>query len=85
MGGVEDSSEYGLIFPEGFLWGSATAAHQVEGAWQEDGKGPSWWDDFSHLPGKVHNADTADIACDQYHRLEEDVALMKEMGLQSYR
>ena len=85
MADTKDSSVQALVFPEGFIWGSATAAHQVEGAWEEDGKGPSWWDDFSHTPGKVLNDHNADVACDQYHRLEEDVALMKAMGLQSYR
>ena len=70
---------------EKFLWGVATAAHQVEGAWQEDGKGWNIWDAFSHTPGKITNGDTADVACDQYHRFEEDIALMVEMGVDSYR
>ncbi len=74
-----------LTFPKGFLWGAATAAYQIEGAWDEDGKGPSIWDEFSHTPGRVLNGDTGDVACDHYHRYREDVALMKSLGLQAYR
>jgi beta-glucosidase len=72
-------------FPGGFLWGTATASYQVEGAVGEDGRGPSIWDTFSHTPGKVYRGDTGDIACDQYHRLEEDLDLMVDLGLQVYR
>jgi len=72
-------------FPAGFTWGTATASYQVEGAWQEDGKGESIWDRFSHTPGKILNGDTGDVACDQYHRFKEDVAIMKELGLHAYR
>jgi beta-glucosidase len=72
-------------FPEDFLWGTATAAYQVEGAVGEDGRGRSIWDTFSHTPGKVLHGDTGDIACDQYHRLEEDLDLMAELGIQAYR
>ena len=72
-------------FPENFQWGAATAAYQIEGAWQTDGRGLSIWDAFSHTPGKVANGDNGDVACDHYHRLEEDVALMKQMGLKCYR
>jgi beta-glucosidase len=72
-------------FPEGFLWGAATASYQIEGAHQEDGKGESVWDRFSHTPGKIANNDTGDVACDHYHRFREDVALMKELGLKAYR
>jgi len=72
-------------FPAGFTWGAATASYQVEGAWDEDGKGESIWDRFSHTPGNILNGDTGDVACDQYHRYKEDVALMKELGLHSYR
>jgi beta-glucosidase len=74
-----------LNFPENFLWGAATASYQVEGAVDEDGRGTSIWDTFSHTPGKIHHGDTGDIACDQYHRLEEDLNLMSELGLQAYR
>jgi len=72
-------------FPAGFLWGTATASYQVEGAWNEDGKGESIWDRYAHTEGKIINGDTGDVACDQYHRYREDVALMKELGLRSYR
>jgi len=72
-------------FPKGFFWGAATAAYQVEGAWNEDGKGESIWDRFAHTPGKIKNGDTGDIACDSYHRWEEDIALARAMNLNSYR
>lgn len=72
-------------FPEGFLWGSASAAYQVEGAWDEDGKGPSVWDKFVRIPGKTFKATTGDKAVDHYHRYAEDVRLMAEMGLKAYR
>jgi len=68
-----------------FLWGAATAAYQIEGAWDEDGKGPSIWDTFSHEKGNVKNNENGDVACDHYHRYKEDVALMKELGLKCYR
>nr|6Z1H_A Chain A, ANCESTRAL RECONSTRUCTED GLYCOSIDASE [synthetic construct]6Z1H_B Chain B, ANCESTRAL RECONSTRUCTED GLYCOSIDASE [synthetic construct]6Z1M_A Chain A, Ancestral reconstructed glycosidase [synthetic construct]6Z1M_B Chain B, Ancestral reconstructed glycosidase [synthetic construct]6Z1M_C Chain C, Ancestral reconstructed glycosidase [synthetic construct] len=74
-----------LKFPKDFLWGAATAAYQIEGAANEDGRGPSIWDTFSHTPGKVHNGDNGDVACDHYHRYKEDVELMKELGLNAYR
>lgn len=72
-------------FPEGFLFGAATAAYQIEGAWNEDGKGESIWDRFCHQPYRIEAGDTGDVACDHYHRMPEDVALMKELGLRSYR
>jgi beta-glucosidase len=74
-----------MRFPEGFLWGTATASYQIEGAVDEDGRGASIWDTFSHTPGKVHHGDTGDIACDHYHRLDEDLDLMSELGLRAYR
>jgi beta-glucosidase len=74
-----------IKFPDGFLWGTATASYQIEGAWNEDGKGESIWDMVSHLPGKIMNGDTGDIACDHYHRYKEDVKLMKELHLNAYR
>lgn len=73
------------VFPDDFLWGSASAAYQVEGAWDEDGKGRSIWDEFVRIPGKTFKATTGDKAVDHYHRMEEDVALMKELGLKTYR
>ena len=72
-------------FPKNFLWGSASAAYQVEGAWDVDGKGPSNWDKFVRIPGKTFKATTGDKAVDHYHRYKEDVKLMAEMGLKTYR
>jgi beta-glucosidase len=72
-------------FPKNFLWGAATSAYQIEGAWREDGKGESNWDRFVHTPGKILNGDTGDVTCDHYHLWREDVALMKRLGLQAYR
>lgn len=72
-------------FPKDFLWGSASAAYQVEGAYDEDGKGPSLWDDFSKVEGKTFKGSNGDVAVDHYHRYKEDVALMAEQGLKTYR
>ncbi len=72
-------------FPKDFIFGSATASYQIEGAYQQDGRGPSIWDTFSHTPGKVANGDTGDVACDHYNRYPEDVALMKDVGFGAYR
>ncbi|MGD0691667.1 MAG: family 1 glycosylhydrolase, partial [Acidimicrobiales bacterium] len=72
-------------FPPGFLWGTATASYQIEGAVDVDGRGPSIWDTYSHRSGEVWNGDTGDIACDHYHRMDEDLDLMKELGVGSYR
>jgi beta-glucosidase len=72
-------------FPPGFLWGAATAAYQVEGAWRDDGKGESIWDRFAHTPGRISDGTTGDVACDSYHRYRDDVALLKALGLGSYR
>ncbi|UWZ40277.1 beta-glucosidase [Dactylosporangium roseum] len=74
-----------ISFPPGFLWGAATASYQIEGAAAEDGRTPSIWDTFSRTPGKTLGGDTGDVACDHYHRYREDVALMADLGLQSYR
>ena len=73
------------LFPDGFTWGAATAAYQIEGAYREDGKGENIWDRFSHIPGKVYEGHTGDVACDHYHRYEEDIGIMKDIGLKSYR
>jgi beta-glucosidase len=72
-------------FPQGFYWGTATSSYQIEGAWNEDGKGPSIWDTYAHTPGKINNNDTGDVANDHYHRYKEDVALMKSLGANAYR
>jgi hypothetical protein len=72
-------------FPKNFLWGSATAAYQVEGAWKADGKGESVWDRYAHTVGKIKGAATGDIACDSYYRYKEDIALAKSLNLTSYR
>ena len=72
-------------FPSDYVWGSATASYQIEGAWDEDGKGESIWDRFSHRPGNIANDDTGDVACDHYHRWQTDVGLMKQIGLKAYR
>ena len=74
-----------IKFPDGFLWGAATASYQIEGAYNEDGRGESVWDRFSHTPGAVLNGDTGDIACDHYHRWQDDIKLMKGLGLKAYR
>lgn len=81
----EDYRDGGLQFPEGFVFGSATASYQIEGAVHEDGRGPSIWDTFSHTPGKVWNGDNGDVADDHYHRLDDDLDLMKSLNLQAYR
>ena len=73
------------IFPDGFLWGAATAAHQIEGSPMDDGAGPSIWTRFAHTPGMTLNGDTGDVACDHYRRWKDDVKLMRELGLQAYR
>ena len=79
------STDGALPFPDGFTWGAATAAYQIEGAADADGKGPSVWDTFSHTPGKVRGGDTGDIACNAYHRYPEDAGLMASLGLGAYR
>jgi beta-glucosidase len=72
-------------FPDGFLWGLATASYQVEGAWNEDGKGESIWDRFAHTVGKVKGGATGDVACDQYHLYRQDIAILKSLNQKSYR
>jgi beta-glucosidase len=74
-----------LQYPEGFLWGCATAAYQIEGGARDGGRGPSLWDVFSHTPGKTHEGDTGDIADDSYHLYKEDVRLLKNLGVKTYR
>lgn len=72
-------------FPDSFVWGTATSAYQIEGAWDEDGKGESIWDRFVQMPGAVMNGDTGKIACDHYHRWRDDVALLRALQIQAYR
>ena len=68
-----------------FVWGAATSAYQIEGAYDEDGKGRNVWDIYTHEPGHIFGGHNGDIACDHYHRFREDVSLMKEIGLNAYR
>ena len=72
-------------FKKDFVWGAATASYQIEGAYDEDGKGRNIWDEFTHTEGKITDKSTGDIACDHYHRYKEDVRLMSELGLKAYR
>ncbi|WP_410514066.1 glycoside hydrolase family 1 protein [Paenibacillus sp. BR2-3] len=74
-----------MPFPENFLWGSASAAYQIEGAWEADGKGPSVWDTFTKIEGTTFKGSNGDVAVDHYHRYKEDVRLMAEQGLKAYR
>jgi beta-glucosidase len=74
-----------LTFPKGFIWGAATSAYQIEGAWNVDGKGRSIWDTFSHTPGKVTNNENGDVANDHYHLFKDDIRLMADLGLKAYR
>ena len=74
-----------MRFPDDFLWGAATAAYQIEGAVKADGRGLTNWDVFSHTPGKVANGDTGDVACDSYHRYQDDIALLQALGVKAYR
>src|SRR5262245_9750584 len=87
MGAVTIASPaaVGRRFPEGFKWGVATSSYQIEGAWNEDGKGESIWDRYCHTPGVIRNGDNGDVANDHYHRYPEDVALMRDIGATAYR
>jgi beta-glucosidase len=84
-GTIAESAIKQARFPDGFIWGAATASYQVEGAWNEDGKGESIWDRFTHTPGKVRGGVNGDVACDQYHLYPHDIALAKRLNLKSYR
>ncbi|KAK2516356.1 Lct, partial [Columba livia] len=78
-----DTYFYGT-FPEDFTWGVSSSAYQVEGGWDADGKGPSIWDNFTHVPGNIKNDDTGDIACDSYNKVEEDIYLLRALGVKNY-
>jgi beta-glucosidase len=80
-----DSGTREATFPDTFLWGMATASYQVEGAWNEDGKGESIWDRYAHAPGHIKGSDTGDTACDHYHRYAEDIAILQRLNQKSYR
>lgn len=74
-----------MQFPKDFLWGTATSSYQIEGAANEDGKGKSIWDVFTHVPGTVKDRSNGDVAIDHYHRFREDIRLMAKMGIRNYR
>src|ERR1700689_4391950 len=84
-GAVPAGEVEGARFPDEFLWGMATASYQVEGAWNEDGKGESIWDRYAHGVGHIKGGDTGDVACDHYHLYKQDVALLKQLNQKSYR
>jgi beta-glucosidase len=73
------------IFPKNFIWGTATSAYQIEGAWNENGKGESIWDNFCRVAGNIEDGSNGDVACDHYHRWQDDIALMKSLNFQAYR
>ena len=73
------------MFDKNFLWGTASSSYQIEGAFTEDGKGVSIWDTFSNKPGNIAHNENGNEACDHYHRYREDIALMKNLGIQAYR
>ncbi|MCP2163478.1 GH1 family beta-glucosidase [Goodfellowiella coeruleoviolacea] len=83
--GTDTEAELIATLPPTFDWGVATSAYQIEGAVTEDGRGPSIWDTYCRLPGAVDGGDTGDVACDHYHRMPEDVALMRQLGVNAYR
>ena len=85
MNVAEEDLDRLLALPADFVFGAATSAYQIEGAAAEDGRTPSIWDTFCRVPGAVDNGDTGDTACDHYHRMPEDVALLADLGLDTYR
>ncbi|MCB9078303.1 MAG: beta-glucosidase [Anaerolineaceae bacterium] len=82
---TQNSYQPSVTFPQNFIWGVATSSYQIEGAWQEGGKGESIWDRFTHTPGTIEDNTTGDMACDHYHRWADDIALMKSLNIKSYR
>lgn len=85
IGGAKEAARPVPPFPKGFLFGAATSCVQIEGAWQEDGKGESNWDRFSRIPGKIRDGSTPAVTCDSYHRWRDDIAMLRRMNLGSYR
>lgn len=83
--GLERDMFFYGTFPEDFRWGVSTAAYQIEGAWDADGKGPSIWDSFVHVPGNIKNNATGDIACDSYNKMDADLYLLRGLRVNSYR
>ena len=81
--GIAMTDQYS--FPRGFVWGAATAAYQIEGAWNLDGKGQSIWDTFTHTPGKIENNETGDVAVNHYHHFAQDFSLLKKIDIKAYR
>src|SRR3954470_25078350 len=81
----EGKNERWPRLPAGFVFGTSTASYQIEGAWDEDGKGPSIWDTFTAEPGRIKDGTTGRVACDHYHRYVGDVALMRRLGTRGYR
>jgi beta-glucosidase len=82
---MTDPKKLAERFPGDFVFGVATASYQIEGATKADGRKPSIWDAFSNMPGRVHGRHNGDVACDHYHRWEEDLDLIKDMGVSAYR
>src|SRR5215210_6468366 len=82
---ASDQGPVMIKFPDGFLWGAATSAYQIEGSPLADGAGPSIWQRFVHTPGRTQDGDTGDVACDHYNRYRDAIALMRSLGLQAYR
>ena len=76
---------YRGVFPKDFIWGCASSAYQIEGAWNVDGKGVNIWDTFTHTPGNIWGNHTGDVACDSYHKYKEDVKLIKSLGELTHR
>ena len=74
-----------IQFSDDFVWGVSTASYQIEGGVKEGGRGETIWDRFSHIPGRILHGDNGDMACDCYHRVQEDLALLKELGVKAYR
>jgi beta-glucosidase len=85
VAGTQPTDGAGRAFPAGFYWGAGTSAYQIEGGWDEDGKGPSIWDTYFHTPGNVPHNDTGDVANDHYHRYQQDVDLLRAIGANAYR